>query len=960
MRIIHVILLFIVTCLIGSQVHAQQRTPVIEYASLLNSFGVSPDGWLEFNRSNDALTSVFLPSGAEIEAVVTKSSSDTPIYTQSFAVQPVTKVFSRIDQRGAVQQFKFEETGDYVLTFRSGTHVMSVLEFTVYTRKSDDEFDPRVVWYTDGPWADWAYAYSKLSEGGNGTLQFRMWAKRESFESGTKSDIYDVDLKKDGDIVAVGKSGYISTQRWRNLHFVMRHPESKGGRNFSVKQLAARDGKYQFVVKKNGEFHAVYEMVVENGKAVLHPREADDHEPRHQYICPRYAALTDGAGGAGNTVWMDRLDDDAAKSVAAEEPKAVAGASAEQRRRWEGLPTTVDPNRPFEIVVTNVETRSDTHLSAGEDIIAFGTGHPTGVQYLVVGEDKAREIPNGEVYSSTLFHVCGKKIVLIRKKQIYVYDTQTDTTTSIPASDVSLYNPVGGLHNGSLLSVDGNLVAAVCEATSVADGNIIKVIDVSGDKPVVIPIKNANYNDRQVSSVALDAKNGLVAVSSAEKKLIAVAKVAPLANQNIFDMTDYRGVNRRQIYIDGDMVTYADSDLKIRVLKAGDEAPVAITEEALGSGNNGFVVRNGRLAVTTQEHVGTRYQIAVSDLPNKPMTLSGTGTAIPETSGGLGMAGCAAIAIDKTIFIAGTPSGGIGVGEHLQMLDKSNNTWFPLTNEQDQVISAIDVTASYCTLAFKSADHDRRTTIGYATFGQRIEIDRSDRSIADTSKNQPKTSGTREIPFADDNPYNTHDEIALSQLESYLETEKSVSEAYIQAFGKEEGTQKTIDAVLSSMKQNGHDNLINEYLRLSTLVSDQDRPQSKEAESNGEAVDQAAVESALNGEWKAIRFSAAGNDLPDKAIEQLRLTFTDGKYVMNMPGGLQTGTYEVDTTEAPMKMDINIGSGDHKDEKRMGSFKLLKGDRLLMVFATNEEKRPSRFIPDESGSTIMVVYEKLD
>ena len=140
---------------------------------------------------------------------------------------------------------------------------------------------------------------------------------------------------------------------------------------------------------------------------------------------------------------------------------------------------------------------------------------------------------------------------------------------------------------------------------------------------------------------------------------------------------------------------------------------------------------------------------------------------------------------------------------------------------------------------------------------------------------------------------------------------------------KKQGAKRTVDGIVDAMKNAGQESLVNEYLRMSAFVSDEDRPQ-PEADETGESFDTSAVMSALYGEWKALRFSAQGNDLPDEAIENLRLTFANGKYVMTMAGGLQVGSYDIDTSGSPMSMDINIKSGDETGQKRMGSFKLLK------------------------------------
>ncbi len=955
-------------CALGtcSRAVAQGRTPVMEFASLLTSVDVGAQGLLVLEEDNDALTAVFLPQGAPVEAVLTKAGSNTALHVQDFYVNHVTPVFARLSARGKYKPFHFTEPGEYRLVFRSGNHVMTELPFTVFTRQSGDTFDPQTAWYLSGPWDDWAHGFSQLQDGAEGQLHLRMWARRESFDGPRVTDKYRAELVRDGDVLAVSNQEYVGTQKWRSLNFAMTFPESKGGRKFAVKNLA-QDGKYHFVVRKDDQLHGVYELTMQGGKPVMHSRQAATYRPRTQYIVPRYPSLTQHRGGAGDMVWMKKLAPSAGLAIAAGQAAPVADMDEARRRAWRWLPTSVDPNRSLNIVVTDVETRSDTHIAAGEDIVVFGTGFPTGVKYLRAGESQATEIPDGEVYSSTLFHVAGKKIVLVRKNQVVIYDTETNTTHEIPASEITLYNPIGGLHRGNLLNADGYLVAAINRATAVADGNIVKVIDVSGPEPQIIPIKNADYTDRQVSSVDVDAKAGMVAVSSREKKLVTMAKVAPLAQQNVIDLTDYRGVDRRQIYLEDDVLVYADEDLKVRMLRPG-EPPRAVTDQPVGSSSNGFTVRQGRLVIATQEHFGTRYHMAMSDLPDRPLTVPGTATPIPDTSGGLGMAGMAAITLDKTVFIAGTPSGGIGVGEHLQMLDEDRGAWIPLKNSSGQVISAIDVTCSIGFMAFKSADRDRKTTIGYATHGQRIQVPgqsaNGGMSSGDSNAGNgtPADSGpTMPLELADDNPYNTGDERQLASLGTYLETEKSVGEAYVAAWG-DEGKRKTVELIVKNMTENGDTALIAEFLAQSKLADDAMKrkllPDAAQQEQAGK-VDVQAVQAALQGAWKSVRFNAIGKDLPDAAIENLTLTFANGKYVMNMGSEIQTGTYQLHADTHPMTMDIHIGDGKNQGEQRLGSFKLLKGGYLLVVFGTNEQQRPTRFVPDGTGGSILAAYSKV-
>ena len=934
---------------------AQQRpTPVMEYSALLSSVDINPrSGMLELGGKNDALTAVFLPQGAPVEAVITKKGSSTPLHVQDFYVQPVTKVFSRIDMRGKYRQFKFPGPGEYVITFRSGKQVMTQMPFTVFTKSNDDEFDPKTAWYTSGPWSNWAYAFSQLKNGADAQVEFHMWAQRVSFEGGTKTDVYDVDLKLNGDVVAVGRPAYCGTQKWLNLEIKLSHPEARGGRIYKVKDLVAQDGKYQFVIRKNKNVFAAYEMEIKGGKPVLHPRESSSYKPRTEYIVPRYAAITTGTDTAGNAVWMKRVGAADAKTIASGKAATVNGPTAEQLKRWYWLPTSLDPKRPFQFQTTNIETRTDTGFAVGEDLVVFGTDFPTGVKYMKAGDTQAREIPAGETYSSKVFCVCGEKIILTKRNNVFVFDTKTGKLTAIPGDEIFLYDA-----SQRLIKSNGYLVATVNKATSITDRNFIKVIDVSGDEPQIIPIKNATYTDADVTSVAVDAKRGNVAIASRSKKLIAAAKVAPMANQYLYDVSEYRGVASFEITIEDETVTYADEDWKVRQLELTSKTPKAVTQSSIARTGNGFWIRKGRLVVSTKDgKYGSRYPMMLGDGTDAPQKVPGTGTAIKGTSASLGMAGSAAIAIDKTVFIAGTPGDSIGTGERLQML--TDNGWVPIMGDSGKPVHGSEVVTSTGFMALKVRNDAGKTVIGYATYGERIAYRSGGSSAANTPA--PKTGVTVPLKFADDNPYNTNDEKLYSKLESYLENEKQVGEAYLQAFGKVVGAKRTVDGIVTAMKGNGDKDLIDDYLRMSLYVPDKDRPQAKQAgKSTTETVDRAAVMAALNGEWKAIRFNAEGNDLADNAIENLRLTFANGKYVMNMGPELQTGTYEINTTGNPMSMTIHIGNGKRKGQDRKGSFKLLKSKRLLIVFATDETGHPQRFTPDKSGKSIMAVYQRVN
>lgn len=927
---------------------AQQSEPVMDYATVLSSLNVRPDGTLRLEGDNEPLTAVFLPETTSAFAVITKADSDRPLHQQDFYKTGKNKVFTFLESRGKYKEFKFTETGDYILTFRTVNNVMTQVPFTVYNKSNDDEFDPKTIWYAKGPWSEWSYLYYLRRESGKAQLEFRMWGQREAFQAGTETDRYEVVLKKDGDVIAVSRTGHVGTQYWLRLEFKLRNPDARGGRAYTLEQLTSRDGIYDFVVSKNQKLHSAYKLKVENGKPLLHPRQASSHQPRHQYIVPRYANMSAGVSDPGDTFWMKRLSESQAAASNSSSAAEVAGPTAEQLKRWNWLPKSLDPNRGFKLAVTDVETRTDTGFAVGEDLIVFGTGHPYGVKYLKVGDDQARDIPEGETWSSTVFGVCGTKIILTKRNEVAVFDTASGNLSKIPTTEISLYSPsIQRLH------CHGFLVGTVNTATDVTDRNIIKVIDVSGPEPKVIPIKNSDYTHSHASSVAVDSKNGIIAISSRHNQKILAAKIAPMANQIVFDVSEYKGVSDFRIAFEEEVVTYVDQDWKIRQLKLGDKSPKAISEQPISRSGDGFWVRKGRLVSFRKEgHVGSRMPLLVSD-SGSLQEMPGTGTDIEGTSAKLGFGGSAAIAIDKTVFIAGTAKDSIGVGERLQMF--TDNGWQPVLGTDGKPVWGSQVVTSIGLMALKVRNEAGKTVIGYATYGQRIESSPAN-STTSANENRPTKSASTGAPLelAEDNPYNTDDEKQLSSIGSLLETEKSIAESYVQIFGEKEGAKKTVAAIIDSMKKNGNEDQIDAYRNASKYVDDKDRPGNSTQNSSVAAVDKNSALSFLNGHWQSIRFSTNGEDLSDDEIEAIQITFANGNYVMKTGSDIQTGKFDVQTTTSPPSLRFEIGSGNENGQVRVGAFKPLKDRRMLLVIATDDRSQPTKFVPDKTNRQVGV------
>jgi len=144
-----------------------------------------------------------------------------------------------------------------------------------------------------------------------------------------------------------------------------------------------------------------------------------------------------------------------------------------------------------ELNVVNSGIAIREFLAVGDDIIAYAAtnpdGTPNGVDYMVpsAGDTAGRGIPGGPDFRYNRFAVSGKKIALIGGPmgtgvdfQVSIYDTATDTMSPVALEELEL----GPITEIAHVRADGDYVVVCCAASP-----LVRVIDVSGDVPVVIP-----------------------------------------------------------------------------------------------------------------------------------------------------------------------------------------------------------------------------------------------------------------------------------------------------------------------------------------------------------------------------------------------------------------------------------------------------------------------------------------
>ena len=765
-----VLLTLPVYLLVPAEPAQAQQPPIVEHTSVLNNIDVyHQNGIMRFEKDG-AVLAAFLPEGARVEGVLTKKGGTEPLVTMPYRVSTLYGAFSYL-KAADPPGFRFSEPGDYVLTWTVDGEVLSRFPFAVFVKKSDDAFDPKQYFFTRGMWDEWATLFFPLEDGPEGIPEFHCWMHRISLQEGSGADRVRVEIRLNEDVVAEGGQLAVGGQQWQHLIFRMKFPANKSGRAMKRSELFARDGNYHVVVYRNDAVHAVYPYVVEEQRPKFHPRGLPDYKPYEEYLLPRFPGYAANREGAGDLLWMKALSPTAAAKIAGGTPAQVEGPSAAQRQQWQ-VRTTANAGRVFQLVTTNVDCRSDTTIDAGDDVLAFGTGFPNGVKWIRPGDTTAREIPRGETWNSKLFQVCGQKIVLVHRTEVAVYDTRADTLVEIPPPEVSLYDARGGMHSGSLLKADGYLVATVSGVRKVADQTSVKVIDVSGETPRVIPIRNGGWLDSDISSVAVDAAAGLVAFSSARKKSLWVAPVAAGAVARQFDLTEYGGVDRRQIFLTGGLIIYADSTGLLRALNPNSGVSTPFDPGQYGGAGNGYYAAHGVVAMSTREHTGSRYRFLTTGLPGAPRAAANLGVSIPGTSGSFGMGGSAAIALDGTVLLAGE-TGGIGVGEYLQILH--NGSWQTLPGPDGKPLQAIDVAAGELLVGLKYRAADGQTRVAYITHGGGI-VPPAGTVAGPTSPPATTTPPTPTNPGGKGLPPDALAEVA----QSLAATERTMYTAYVQ------------------------------------------------------------------------------------------------------------------------------------------------------------------------------------
>lgn len=300
------------------------------------------------------------------------------------------------------------------------------------------------------------------------------------------------------------------------------------------------------------------------------------------------------------------------------------------------------------LIKTNILMEDNTLImrpKAGDDLIVWGDSET--VYYVVPSqmdgtETAGIEFPEGTRFRWTHFAIAGKKVLLVTSLgEVRVFDTATGNFRDFPATDIVIENPqLSGDALPGLTQASGSFFATLNADFRVADGNAVKVIDVSGSDPdawQVLSFTIPEDDATGVDQVAVDAQSMRVAAHDDFGQLWIWSINDPAAAPRQIDMglnTDLCCMNDSvQMQFEGDFILYQEDPTNFPLglgttnavlLNVNDGTKTVFTNNptthnlqvALAGGSFGYAVwkENG----DSQRSAGTSFRSAIGEVTDAP------------------------------------------------------------------------------------------------------------------------------------------------------------------------------------------------------------------------------------------------------------------------------------------------------------------------------------------------------
>ena len=375
-------------------------------------------------------------------------------------------------------------------------------------------------------------------------------------------------------------------------------------------------------------------------------------------------------------------------------------------------------------VKTNIDVHNGGRIAVGDDLLVYGYGGFAGVDYIIpsANDTEGRGLPDGDTFVAGSFAVAGKKIALVGDFLVTIFDTEAETATEIPGSQIRLVNVPAGLYAQGHITADGPYIACRNDASS--NGSLlVKVIDVSGDTPQVLTFTNNPATS--VDHIAVDGDARRLAVAAGDSFYIYDID-DPSAPPAVY-VTNSSGIGDNIFTFDGGYVFYEDGEAfgNAMFLNTVDGSFTQLTanpsagEQCHNGGT--FVYMLDRDAGDSN---GNDSRSAIGTVPGPGATLAGDSEIDGSTTnnGFFGWSQACSVTPDGAFaFLSGT--GSIGSGEFLQV---STGGAFTLPADPDGSseygLPATDVVTSATLVGFKTGDGTTAgasTKVGYIRLGNR-------------------------------------------------------------------------------------------------------------------------------------------------------------------------------------------------------------------------------------------------
>lgn len=109
----------------------------------------------------------------------------------------------------------------------------------------------------------------------------------------------------------------------------------------------------------------------------------------------------------------------------------------------------------------------------------------------------------------------------------------------------------------------------------------------------------------------------------------------------------------------------------------------------------------------------------------------------------------------------------------------------------------------------------------------------------------------------------------------------------------------------------------------------------------------------LQGKWVPVEIIANGKKLEQDVLDAVKLTIHENAYKTERPNGVDEGSFKLDESVTPKKMDLMTDSGTE-----VPAIYELTEDTFKACYALNNSGRPSEFKSAEDSDTIFVTYKR--